>query len=56
MVVRTVDDGPLPFRPGAFDLVASRHPVVTMWSEVARVLRLGGRFKSPMTPVLRSTT
>ena len=46
VVVRAIDDGPLPFRPGAFDLVASRHPVVTMWGEVARVLRLGGVFFS----------
>jgi len=45
-VVRAVDAGPLPFRPGTFDLVASRHPVVTVWSEVARVLRLGGVFFS----------
>lgn len=45
-VVRAADDGVLPFRPGGFDLVASRHPVVTVWSEVARVLRVGGVFFS----------
>ena len=38
------DDPALPFRPGVFDLVISRHPVDTWWAEVARVLRPGGAF------------
>ncbi len=42
-VVRT---DALPFRDGRFDLVVSRHPVRTDWSEVARVLAAGGRFLS----------
>jgi SAM-dependent methyltransferase len=46
LLVRSNDHGALPFRPGAFNLVASRHPVVTNWSEVARVLRPGGLFFS----------
>jgi SAM-dependent methyltransferase len=46
LVVRAAEDGPLPFRDGAFDLVVSRHPVVTAWSETARVLRRGGTFLS----------
>jgi SAM-dependent methyltransferase len=33
----------LPFRDAAFDLVVSRHPVVTDWSEIARVLATDGR-------------
>lgn len=36
----------LPFGSATFDLVASRHPVVTSWEEVARVLRPGGRYLS----------
>jgi SAM-dependent methyltransferase len=42
------DDGQprLPFRPDVFDLVISRHPVETWWSEIARVLRPGGAFLS----------
>ena len=40
-------DGPaLPFAGAAFDLVVSRHPVVTWWGEVARVLRPGGAYLS----------
>ncbi|KJK43736.1 methyltransferase type 11 [Lentzea aerocolonigenes] len=46
LVVLAPDDGPLPFRSGAFDLVISRHPVVTPWAEVARVLRSGGTYLS----------
>ena len=36
------DDGALPFADDAFDLVVSRHPVVTPWDEIARVLEPGG--------------
>ncbi|WP_089955310.1 methyltransferase domain-containing protein [Lentzea xinjiangensis] len=45
-VVRAPDGGPLPFRTGVFDLVISRHPVVTPWQEVARVLKPGGTYFS----------
>jgi SAM-dependent methyltransferase len=46
-VVKADEGGPtLPFGPEAFELVTSRHPVVTCWSEVARVLAPGGRFLS----------
>jgi SAM-dependent methyltransferase len=45
-VVRAADDGALPFRPETFDLVVSRHPTVTMWAEIARVLRPGGLYFS----------
>lgn len=46
-VVVTQEDGPtLPFGSGTFELVVSRHPVVTCWDEVARVLRPGGRYLS----------
>ncbi|MDX8054059.1 SAM-dependent methyltransferase [Lentzea sp. BCCO 10_0798] len=45
-VVRAPDDGPLPFRSSTFDLVISRHPVVTPWGEIARVLRSGGTYFS----------
>jgi SAM-dependent methyltransferase len=36
----------LPFREAAFDLVSARHPVVTPWTEVRRVLARGGTFVS----------
>jgi SAM-dependent methyltransferase len=40
-------DGPdLPFRSGRFDLVICRHPTVTPWPAIARVLRPGGTFLS----------
>jgi SAM-dependent methyltransferase len=45
-VVQAVDDQPLPFRSGSFDLLVSRHPTVVLWEEIARVLRPGGRYLS----------
>jgi SAM-dependent methyltransferase len=45
-VVEAPDDGPLPFAGSSFDLVASRHPVVTVWEEIARVLRREGCYLS----------
>lgn len=46
-VVAANEDQPtLPFAGDVFDLVTSRHPVTTNWSEVARVLRPGGRYFS----------
>ena len=36
----------LPFRDGSFDLVSARHPIVTPWTEVRRVLARGGTFLS----------
>jgi SAM-dependent methyltransferase len=36
----------LPFVNGAFDLVVSRHPITTWWSEIARVLAPGGTYFS----------
>ena len=46
LVVQAPDSGPLPFRDEPFDLVISRHPVVTPWREVARVLKPGGTYFS----------
>ncbi len=46
VVVAQEDRPMLPFGTGTFDLVVSRHPVVTWWDEVARVLRPGGRYLS----------
>ncbi|MCW2601935.1 MAG: SAM-dependent methyltransferase [Pseudonocardiales bacterium] len=43
-VVADRDAPPLPFATGSFDLVTSRHPVSIWWSEIARVLRPGGRY------------
>ena len=45
-VVQAADDAGLPFATGTFDLVVSRHPVETVWPEVTRVLRPGGRYFS----------
>ena len=45
-VVQVADDGDLPFGASSFDLVVSRHPVVTRWPEIARVLRPGGTYLS----------
>jgi SAM-dependent methyltransferase len=42
-VVAAHDDrAALPFAGETFDLVTSRHPVQTWWSEIARVLQPGG--------------
>jgi len=45
-VVASPEDAPLPFADEAFDLVTSRHPVQTYWTEIARVLRPGGTYFS----------
>lgn len=36
----------LPFASGAFDLVVSRHPIETWWTEIARLLEPGGCYLS----------
>lgn len=45
-VLEAADDGPLPFADESFELVVSRHPVVTVWEEIARVLAPGGSYLS----------
>jgi SAM-dependent methyltransferase len=45
-VVRADDESELPFRPESFDLAVSRHPTVTVWASIARVLRPGGSYLS----------
>jgi SAM-dependent methyltransferase len=45
-VVETPDDAPLPFPGESFDLVISRHPTLTNWEEISRVLRPGGTYFS----------
>jgi SAM-dependent methyltransferase len=45
-VTEVADDSRLPFPDDNFDLVVSRHPTVTVWSEIARVLRPGGTYFS----------
>ncbi|MGW1406322.1 class I SAM-dependent methyltransferase [Streptomyces sp. NPDC002403] len=45
-VVADPDQPPLPFGDNAFDLVVSRHPVTTWWTEIARVLTPGGTYFS----------
>jgi len=46
LVVMAPDGGPLPFADASFDLLTSRHPTVTVWPEIARVLRPGGQYLS----------
>jgi SAM-dependent methyltransferase len=46
VVIAAADDADLPFADGSFDLVVSRHPTVTGWREIARVLRPGGTYLS----------
>ena len=43
-VVEVDDDDLLPFDDATFDLVLSRHPVVTPWADLARVLGPGGTY------------
>ncbi len=45
-VVAAADAPALPFADASFDLVVSRHPVVVLWDEIARVLRPGGTYLS----------
>jgi SAM-dependent methyltransferase len=45
-VIEAADDGSLPLADQCFDLVVSRHPVVTVWPEIARVLAPGGSYLS----------
>ena len=44
--VVVAQDNELPFADGVFELVLSRHPVMTFWDEVARVLTPGGHYLS----------
>ena len=46
-LVQTHADGQaLPFTDATFDLIISRHPVETWWTEIARVLEPGGHYFS----------
>jgi SAM-dependent methyltransferase len=45
-VVSVADGDDLPFDSESFELVISRHPTVTIWPEIARVLKPGGSYLS----------
>jgi len=45
-IVEVADTSDFPFPDDTFDLVASRHPTVTLWGEIARVLQPGGTYFS----------
>jgi len=45
-VAEVADEADLPFAAATFDLVVSRHPVVTVWPEIGRVLQPGGTYLS----------
>ena len=42
LVVQVAEHSPLPLRSASMDLITSRHPTYTPWSEITRVLRPGG--------------
>lgn len=44
VVAAAADDADLPFADASFDLVSSRHPVIDVWAEIARVLAPGGSY------------
>jgi SAM-dependent methyltransferase len=46
LVIEVGDEEDLPFPVDCFDLVVSRHPTVTLWDEIARVLSPGGTYLS----------
>ncbi len=46
VIAMQADRPALPFANETFDLVTSRHPVMTWWEEIARVLRPGGTYLS----------
>lgn len=45
-VAEVADDAALPFPSESFGLVVSRHPTMTIWNEISRVLRTGGAYFS----------
>jgi SAM-dependent methyltransferase len=45
-VVEVADEADFPFPDASFDLVVSRHPVLTRWDEISRVLQPGGTYLS----------
>ena len=53
-VFQTPDDADLPIADASVDVVSSRHPTVTRYDEIARVLRPGGRFISQQVVGLAS--
>lgn len=46
LVLEVADNDAFPFEEDAFDLVCSRHPTVTLWEEIKRVLRPEGIYFS----------
>jgi SAM-dependent methyltransferase len=45
-IIEIPDESDFPFPDETFDLVSSRHPTVTLWAEIARVLQSGGTYFS----------
>jgi SAM-dependent methyltransferase len=45
-IVEISDDSDFPFPNNTFDLVSSRHPTITLWKEIARVLQPRGIYLS----------
>jgi SAM-dependent methyltransferase len=53
-VAEVSDHADLPFANNSFDLVVSRHPTLTRWDEIARVLQPGGNYVSQLVGPGRS--
>jgi SAM-dependent methyltransferase len=47
-VLEVSDNAALPFENETFDLVCSRHPTVTLWREIARILQPSGTYLSQL--------
>jgi len=45
-IIEIADESDFPIRDDTFDLVVSRHPTLTLWREIARVLQPGGTYFS----------
>ena len=45
-IVEIADESDFPIRDESFDLVSSRHPTITLWGEIARVLQPDGTYFS----------
>ncbi len=45
-IIEISDESEFPFPDDTFDLVSSRHPTITLWKEIARVLQPGGTYFS----------
>jgi SAM-dependent methyltransferase len=50
-IVEIPDDADLPFPDNTFNLICSRHPTITLWKQIARVLQPEGTYFSQQVGV-----